>query len=334
MKMKSLFVLATVFVFSNSCWLGALEDPFFSFGDSLARMVSSFDECRKQICQSFSNLQNYSLTSDSTFDYDNSEINFVDGKVNINLPSMPKNFEGVGQGFLDMSVNDVTDFNSDGQPITLCKISESADNFKRNVEVEGSLSIKDPKVINLRINYTFEIDNSKSGKTAFSKYNSSGSRSFCIKIPDGFLPKIKAIIPFGSSHIELEFEKSSEIDQEHKAALTEKPASVLSIIRDGFSEKVLGSEKPAVVYCYAPWSSDCVAFNSVFESQAPGELKNLNLFKIDMKDVGDLAGQYKIDSIPTILIFKNGKLLGKITREKLLKMNFSDVCKKIRSAVT
>lgn len=316
---------------SNSYCLGVFDDPFLRIKDDFSRIFSTFDDCTRQISQSFSNVKNQFSHFDFSFDSDDSAEKFNEGRISFNLPFVSWAFQKIGQENQEIKVNDTVDLSGQEGPVSLCQIKEFADNFRKNVEVKGFLSPKDPKLLNLNIEASLEINNSKKDQSAHSNHNFSGSRSFCIKIPDGFLPKIKGVKSFDSS-IELEFEKEIKSDPQKMDSMTENAENTVpSITRDLFDKNVLASQKPVIVYCYAPWSADCQAFGSLFESRAGVDLKDFGLFKIDMKEIDDLADQYKIDSIPTLLIFGDGKLLGKITREKLLKMQFAEICKKIKS---
>ncbi|WP_194439217.1 thioredoxin TrxC [Vibrio fluminensis] len=70
---------------------------------------------------------------------------------------------------------------------------------------------------------------------------------------------------------------------------------------------LLNSDQPVVVDFWAPWCNPCVGFAPVFEQVAEEQNGQLRFVKIDTESQQNLAAQYQIRSIPTIMVFKNGK---------------------------
>ncbi|OLQ85499.1 thioredoxin TrxC [Vibrio ponticus] len=70
---------------------------------------------------------------------------------------------------------------------------------------------------------------------------------------------------------------------------------------------LLNSDQPVVVDFWAPWCNPCVGFAPVFEQVAEEQNGALRFVKIDTESQQNLAAQYQIRSIPTIMVFKNGK---------------------------
>lgn len=70
---------------------------------------------------------------------------------------------------------------------------------------------------------------------------------------------------------------------------------------------ILSSQQPVVVDFWAPWCSPCVGFAPVFNEVARERSKNVRFVKIDTEAQQILASQHQIRSIPTIMVFKDGK---------------------------
>ena len=83
--------------------------------------------------------------------------------------------------------------------------------------------------------------------------------------------------------------------------------SVLEITEDNFDELVLNSGKTCVVDMFATWCGPCKMMSPIIDEIAE-ENDNVIVGKVDVDENGELAMQFNVMSIPTILIFKNGEL--------------------------
>ncbi|WP_260260614.1 thioredoxin TrxC [Vibrio intestinalis] len=70
---------------------------------------------------------------------------------------------------------------------------------------------------------------------------------------------------------------------------------------------LLNSDQPVVVDFWAPWCNPCVGFAPVFEDTASERTGNVRFVKINTENQQNLAMQHQIRSIPTVMVFKNGK---------------------------
>ena len=76
-----------------------------------------------------------------------------------------------------------------------------------------------------------------------------------------------------------------------------------------FSE-IVSNERVALVYFTASWCGPCSSFHPVVEKLSTSFEKLLKLVKVDVEDVPQAAGAYEIRSIPTLMLLRNGQVLG------------------------
>jgi thioredoxin 1 len=77
-----------------------------------------------------------------------------------------------------------------------------------------------------------------------------------------------------------------------------------------FDEQVLQSEKPVLVDFWAEWCGPCHAVAPVLEQIAEERAEELTLVKVNIDEEQGLALRFGIQSIPTIVLFKDGEPAG------------------------
>ncbi len=87
---------------------------------------------------------------------------------------------------------------------------------------------------------------------------------------------------------------------------------IIEITNDTFQESVLKAETPVVVDFWASWCGPCRMVAPIMEELADDFEGRIKVAKVNVDDQGELAAQFRIMSIPTILIFKNGQIAEKI----------------------
>ena len=84
--------------------------------------------------------------------------------------------------------------------------------------------------------------------------------------------------------------------------------SVLKITSDNYEEEVMKSDKTVLIDFYADWCGPCKMMSPIIDQIAEEKADSLKVGKVNVDENQDLAMQYGIMSIPTVVIIKNGQV--------------------------
>ena len=82
-------------------------------------------------------------------------------------------------------------------------------------------------------------------------------------------------------------------------------------ITDSNFQEIMAEGKPIVMDFWAPWCSPCKMVGPIIDELATEYEGKVIIGKCDVDENGDVAAEYGIRNIPTVLFFKNGELVDK-----------------------
>lgn len=88
--------------------------------------------------------------------------------------------------------------------------------------------------------------------------------------------------------------------------------SAISANKNNFNQEVLNSDKPVLIDFWAPWCGPCRMVVPLVEEIAK-ERSDIKVVKINVDEEQELAMQFGVMSIPTLVVMKNGKIVNQVT---------------------
>jgi thioredoxin 1 len=86
--------------------------------------------------------------------------------------------------------------------------------------------------------------------------------------------------------------------------------SVLTITKENFQSEVMESEKPVLLDFWASWCGPCRMVSPIVDEIAD-ETETAKVGKVNVDEQRELAAQFGVMSIPTLLVIKGGKVVNK-----------------------
>lgn len=99
--------------------------------------------------------------------------------------------------------------------------------------------------------------------------------------------------------------------------------ALIKLTSDNFGDIALGSDKPVLIDFYATWCGPCKMLSPIIEEIA-SERNDIIVAKVDVDDEPSIADAYSVQSIPTLILLKNGKLaahsVGFVSKQTVIDM--------------
>lgn len=98
--------------------------------------------------------------------------------------------------------------------------------------------------------------------------------------------------------------------------------NTIKLNKENFEKSVTQSDRPVLVDFWAEWCGPCKMLNPVLNEIANEAGDKLTIAKINVDEEPELANRFRVQSIPTMVVFKNGaeqgRLVGLATKKKIL----------------
>lgn len=115
--------------------------------------------------------------------------------------------------------------------------------------------------------------------------------------------------------------ETNNINSIENGNIEEGKVMIINVTSENFDTEVLKSEKTVLIDFYADWCGPCKMLSRVVE-QFASENENIKVVKINVDDEQDLAVDYGIMSIPTLVVIKNGqevnRSVGLVSKDDIL----------------
>ena len=101
-------------------------------------------------------------------------------------------------------------------------------------------------------------------------------------------------------------------------------SELINLNKESFSKVISSENKTVLIDFWAPWCGPCKALTPILEEIASEKSELVGVYKVNVDENTDLAQEHGVQSIPTLLLYKNGSLsetiVGLKSKDELIQL--------------